>query len=69
MKGLETMRVLYNKEYDRMRLNGWKTIHPNKSNGFTSEESQQLEAKYKQVKYYYTTTTIKGYYHTMALVK
>ena len=62
------MRILPNKEYESMKDRGWIMKLPAKSR-FTVEEKEALEQKYKQVKYYYMTTAIRGYYNDIALVK
>ena len=60
----DNIRILSNKEYERMSNNGWrmKTL-----NGVRNDKRKQQEAdlkeRYSIIKKYYTTTSVRGYYN------
>ena len=61
-----SIRIITDNEYKRMLKNGWQSIHQNACGGSIKAE---LEKKYTQVKEYYVTTRIRGYYNTIYMIK
>ena len=62
------INILGRKRMDEMLERGWRIQL--QEFGETAEETRnRLLKSYKQVKIYYVTTCVKGYYDTIALVK
>jgi hypothetical protein len=60
------MRILSDKEYERMQNNGWYLVS---FNGYESKEQKELKERlqknYTIIKKYYTRTNVRGYYRTL----
>lgn len=61
------MRVLSKKEQEKMIGNGWKL----KIKGFQESELEFIQKLYgyKKLKFYRVTTSVRGYYDRIAMVK
>lgn len=60
------MRLLSDKEYERMERNGWYLVS---FDGFESpaqsDKKARLKARYNTIKVYYRTTRVRGYYRIL----
>lgn len=58
------MRILSDREYQRMERNGWRmvTIHAI-HNDVRDSQTKRLQSYYGNIKRYYMTTRVRGYYH------
>ena len=65
---MKKTRLLSGKEQERMINNGWWLCLPEPLEG-TEAMRERLSEKYSQVKMYYVTTAIRGFYKPIAMVK
>lgn len=57
-------RILSNKEYDRMSENGWRMVSIHAIHGEKRDNQiKYLRERYNNIKEYYMTTRVKGYYN------
>ena len=65
---MNNVRVLSGKEQERMTANGWFIVFA-KRHESDDQLKDRLSQKFSKVKIYYTTTYVRGYYNTIAMVK